>query len=357
MSYEVDYGVFIGRFQPLHMGHQHVIDTALEKCEKLIILVGSAFEPRTIRNPWTWEERAANIRNLYGLTDRIIIRPLRDYTYRDNEWLKAVQTTVNDIIDGADPRWSDKPAHATKTIALIGSAKDKTGFYLNLFPQWASIPVFHKFPLNATDIRKSLFSVEGPYTPEVIQEWMNPHVYAQIDDDMSQPWAFDLRDELAWINRFRKPYEDFKKLNDFPWDVQFITTDACVVQSGHVLLIQRNARPGIGLWALPGGYLESDEKIEDSIFRELNEETKPDIFRNTLRAAWRGTRSFDEPHRSPRGRIVTHVGLYVLPDGPLPKVKGNKVEGRARWTPISDLRSDNMFEDHFHISQTLLASV
>lgn len=42
-----DYGVFIGRFQPLHIGHEAVIRSALEKVDTLIVLIGSARQART----------------------------------------------------------------------------------------------------------------------------------------------------------------------------------------------------------------------------------------------------------------------------------------------------------------------
>ena len=50
---QYDFAVFVGRFQPLHNGHQHVIDQALRSAKKLIILIGSADTARSIRNPFT----------------------------------------------------------------------------------------------------------------------------------------------------------------------------------------------------------------------------------------------------------------------------------------------------------------
>ena len=47
------FGVYIGRFQPLHIGHEHVIREALSKVETLIIVVGSAYQARTPVNPFT----------------------------------------------------------------------------------------------------------------------------------------------------------------------------------------------------------------------------------------------------------------------------------------------------------------
>ena len=58
---EYDYLVFIGRFEPFHNGHAAVARAALAKANKLIVLIGSADTPRTIKNPFTVAERAVMI--------------------------------------------------------------------------------------------------------------------------------------------------------------------------------------------------------------------------------------------------------------------------------------------------------
>ncbi len=50
-------GLFVGRFQPFHLGHLKVIKWILERCEKVTIVVGSSRESFTERNPFTFEER------------------------------------------------------------------------------------------------------------------------------------------------------------------------------------------------------------------------------------------------------------------------------------------------------------
>ena len=51
---QYDVLVFIGRFAPLHRGHMAVIDVALQKAKKVILLVGSSFRSRTERHPFTF---------------------------------------------------------------------------------------------------------------------------------------------------------------------------------------------------------------------------------------------------------------------------------------------------------------
>ena len=80
--YDADFGVFIGRFQPLHIGHEHVIRQALGRVKRLIVLIGSAQCARDPRNPFTFDERAAMVRHAfpYEMAEgRLIVEPLNDH--------------------------------------------------------------------------------------------------------------------------------------------------------------------------------------------------------------------------------------------------------------------------------------
>ncbi len=69
-------GVIVGRFQLFHAGHRMMIDTALSVCERVGVLVGSANESGTNKNPFSYETRRDMLRLVYG--DRIEIAPLDD---------------------------------------------------------------------------------------------------------------------------------------------------------------------------------------------------------------------------------------------------------------------------------------
>jgi len=55
-------GLFVGRFQPFHYGHLASIKQALEECDELIIVIGSAQYSHTFENPFTTGERIEMIR-------------------------------------------------------------------------------------------------------------------------------------------------------------------------------------------------------------------------------------------------------------------------------------------------------
>jgi len=52
-----------------------------------------------------------------------------------------------------------------------------------------------------------------------------------------------------------------------------VVAAAIVPRGGHILLVQRNLEPGIGLWALPGGHVDRGEMVEHAVCREVREET------------------------------------------------------------------------------------
>lgn len=75
-------GLFVGRFQPPHLGHIYAIKTALEECDELIIVVGSAQYSHTLENPFTAGERIEMIRKALkeeGISlNKVYIIPIPD---------------------------------------------------------------------------------------------------------------------------------------------------------------------------------------------------------------------------------------------------------------------------------------
>ncbi|WP_308874393.1 adenylyltransferase/cytidyltransferase family protein [Thiothrix subterranea] len=133
---DFDFLVFIGRFQPFHAGHQAVVETALQRAERVIVLVGSSCQPRTLRNPWTFAERETFIRATFPEAgERLILAPLLDDTYNEQGWITRVQQTVH----GITCRFPPKVGSAAPRVGLIGHSKDHSSYYLSMFPQWQSV--------------------------------------------------------------------------------------------------------------------------------------------------------------------------------------------------------------------------
>lgn len=112
-----------------------------------------------------------------------------------------------------------------------------------------------------------------------------------------------------------------------------LTADAVVIalQGGKpsVLLIQRARPPFEGMWALPGGFVDMDEDVDDAAKRELQEETGLQL------DGLEQLRVFGKVGRDPRHRTVT-VAYYCVVDSPMP-VKGMDDAFCAQWFEVHDL--------------------
>ena len=96
-----------------------------------------------------------------------------------------------------------------------------------------------------------------------------------------------------------------------------------------VLLVQRGTSPFAGQWALPGGFLKDEERLEDGARRELEEETGLKV--NELHQL----RAFDTPGRDPRGRTIS-IPFYGEVDSE-GKVKGADDAAKAEWFNLNEL--------------------
>jgi bifunctional NMN adenylyltransferase/nudix hydrolase len=353
---QYDFCVFIGRFRPFHNAHKQIIEIALRRAKYVHVLVGSCFQPRTERAPFTFNEVKEMIRGSFdpSLHERILMSPIRDAPYSNVQWQEDVQAAVSNAFEDTGP-WADKPS-----VALIGHNKDGEGnhFFLDMFPQWESIGVESlQNNLSATDMRDVLYT-EHKWTAKAAAD-VPLGTTAAIRDITRNGDLAGLFAEVAYNRKYRKVFEDAADLVHkglgFRPTIMHNTVDAMVVQSGHVLLIERKNIPGKGLLALPGGFLEGREWHEDGFIRELREETKIDVNNNRLKGGMVGQMNANYPYRSDRGRVISQVFLIKLDDGPLPKVKGRSDAKVAKWVPLADIKSDMMFEDHFAIIETLKA--
>ncbi|WP_239987136.1 bifunctional nicotinamide-nucleotide adenylyltransferase/Nudix hydroxylase [Agitococcus lubricus] len=334
-----DFLVFIGRFQPFHIGHAQVLAQALAQSQQVIMLIGSARQPRNTRNPFTVSERSEMILSSLAAEQaaRVHCYPLDDCLYNDALWVKTVQEAVQTVVS----RQSDG---GQLKIGLIGHQKDHSSYYLRLFPQWHSVDVENFQSLSATPLRdayllgKTLDNTLLPLaTQQVLQRFKQQPVYQ------------DLAAEAAFIEQYKQAW------SVAPYAPTFVTVDAVVLQAGHILLVERKTRPGKGLFALPGGFVDAQETLIAACVRELQEETQLGVPETVLYGALKAQRVFDEPNRSARGRTITHAFMFEFaPDVALPYVKGGDDAKSAFWLPLSELTPEYLFEDHFHIINAML---
>jgi len=352
---DFDLLVFVGRFQPPHLGHLAVIEEALRRAKEVLILVGSANRSRSLRDPFTFKERAGMLRAAIGepSLQRCVIAPLNDHLYNDSAWIEEVQESVH-------RRLAHVP-EGEKRVGIIGHSKDHTSYYLRVFPGYEAVDVpgirdKDKRLINSTGLRDVFYRMLMDRAFE--KDWkalgLDSHVpkdaipqllYALKSPDMQGVLA-----EARYVAHYREGWKSA------PFPPTFNTVDAVVQCCGHVLMVLRGHQPGMGKFVLPGGFIGQDEPLLEACVRELQEETQIAVPRAVIVGSLqkREPRTFDDPHRSSRGRTITHAFRFDLADKALPKVKGGDDAAAAMWVPISSVKPEQCFEDHAFIIRSML---
>jgi len=359
--------VYIGRMQLHHLGHDYVLQHCVKNYDVTVVLVGSAFKARDIKNPFTYQERASILDVWFkDLRAAHFILPLKDQTYNNPKWIQSVQEAVNTATQqlGLSMNQVD--------VTIVGSDRDNSTWYLKAFPQW-NRDLIDQNPnflgLAATQLRERLWmgvdhsdwSEISDLTKSFLSLWKGSDSYA------------DLVEDYDWLRRYWAQWKG-------PHAPVFKTVDATVIQSGHVLTITRAMRPGKGQVAVPGGFVKPHQTLLDAVIEELIDETGirlaegkrwREITEQTLIGSIVAQREFDAPDRDMRGRMFTTNFLFQLDDTkPLPEVSGQLVPvgdehaGQqetvsADWRPISSARaqSEMWYGDHHGMFDTMLGLV
>ncbi len=333
-------GVLIGRFQPFHNGHEFLVHRVLEQTDSVLIIVGSCFAARNLRNPWTFAEREEMIRAALpdSVQERVRICGIPDVYYSDGEWVELVRK----VVAGHVPEATD--------ICLYGHTKDASSYYLKLFPGWDYAELPNHEGLSATPIREALLasahSKVGDLLEEVLEPALPEGVRHWLHRFCATPAYGNILAEARAVDRFQQEWAGT------PYPPVFVTVDALVQWRDEVLLIRRGGWPGLGLYAMPGGFLDPGERLESACRRELLEETGL-----SLESTLAPVNQFvgDHPDRSDRGRFVTHVFHYRLPDSmPRPAVLGGDDAASAGWFARHAIAREKMFEDHYLLINRLL---
>jgi 8-oxo-dGTP diphosphatase len=124
----------------------------------------------------------------------------------------------------------------------------------------------------------------------------------------------------------------------------YLTADSALIVGKEILLVQRKHDPFGGQWALPGGFVDPEEKTEDGALRELMEET------GVTGVRMQQFRAYGDPGRDPRGRTVSVVFWARLSEKPDAHAGDDAAE--TGWFSLEDLPP--MAFDHGQIAKDLL---
>ena len=120
----------------------------------------------------------------------------------------------------------------------------------------------------------------------------------------------------------------------YPYPHPAVTADVALFtilqERLQVLLIQRGGAPFAGSWALPGGFVEPQECLEDCALRELVEETGVSgVYLEQLY-------TFGKPDRDPRERVIS-VAYYGLASMPTVDAKAGSDAAQVAWFEVDQL--------------------
>jgi bifunctional NMN adenylyltransferase/nudix hydrolase len=335
-------GFIIGRFQPRHVGHENLIREAAKQVEWLIVLIGSVNTPRSIKNPWTFRERATSMQDWLrneGLQHKVKIYPVNDYRYSNAQWTGDVTSIIklNQVREANSGAFECDFHIPDEEVALFGF--DKTGNdYLKWFPQYQYINVETTFTGCASDVRNELLAnaLANP------TEYLGPKFPQTVIDD----YKFYLDEQKLFANY------------PFPSTLNFNCADAVLECAGHILLVQRGKAPGRDCWALPGGFRDrKDVEWIDAAYRELREETNVRVPDVVLRTKTVATKLYDNIYRSfglPRNTLAVHIRIEPDADGHLPRANGADDAALAEWKSIDEIMNGlDLYDDHKDIIQDL----
>ena len=200
-------GLICGRFSHIHKGHQILIDKALELCENILILVGSAQESGTLRNPFDADFRIELIKKVYP-DPKIKIEKLNDMSNEYDisyEWgqyiidkTKKYTGTFADLIvtgnDNLRKGWFSEEQMKDTTELIIDrkqleiSATDLRGYLLINDQQTWKRYVPEQILNDFQSIRETLQQV--PIYQEIIQKMGNDQtiqnytkIYQKYEDE------------------------------------------------------------------------------------------------------------------------------------------------------------------------------
>ncbi len=153
------FGVYVGRFSPLHLGHQVLIDKLLEAYgERHLILVGSCNHGISFRHLFTYNDRCEFIRTVYP---QARVTGLPDFD-DDEEWFSLLDDTL--ALHHVSP----------DDTTFIGGCHEDIEFFID---RGRNVEIINRFDgtsprISATEVRDALIehrTIEGLVDPRIIE--------------------------------------------------------------------------------------------------------------------------------------------------------------------------------------------
>ena len=134
------------------------------------------------------------------------------------------------------------------------------------------------------------------------------------------------------------PKVNFELYSQLRENFPLICTDGVILNKGKVLLVKRSIKPFKGFWTIPGGHIDFGETSQESLIREIKEETNIDVEIVKL------IKIYDNPKRDPWGHIISIAYLCKPLSSDAIFIENEEVES-LYWCDINKL-PENIGFDH-----------
>ena len=165
-------GLYVGRFQPLHVGHTHIIGKMFDECDVVIVAVGSAQESGTQRNPFDFATRSQWIVETFGTRKNHILHvvpiPDREHPSNDASWgdylLDKVWSATGEMPD----------------VIYEGKEEERAHWYDNLDIEIVKVPR-SILPISGTMLREAIAQNDK----SIALQWI-PYAIREYYDEMKE---------------------------------------------------------------------------------------------------------------------------------------------------------------------------
>jgi len=337
-------GLYIGRFNPPHVGHESIIYEMLQQnLDTIIIAIGGATGARTFKNPWNFAERSIMINLAFEDVQKRFLEERPNWTTKTKLRIIGIPDYISDYRWQQDVRVRvEGITNPNDDIAIYGYEKDGSSYYLKMFPEWKFIEIKAQYKMDATTVREMIYKKEFKFDAEAYlynnMRFVSGGVQQFIDKWIDSDEFNQLRREWEFINTYKKQFEGLK------YPPVFVTVDALfITPQKEVVLLERKEYPGFGMLAMPGGFVDPHLTLRQSLDKIVEKKLKIDI------SHYKHTRMevIDNPDRSLRGRTITNVFVF--------ENFGHNGPNIFKY-PIGNLGMyrQQMFEDHYMIIDHLL---
>lgn len=171
MGKPYDVGLICGRFQTFHIGHEWLVNEAVKLCDRVLLLIGSAQECGTERNPLNVVTREKMLKMVYGDNSNIMIYGLADLTNENDitpDWGKYLLNNA------------DRYIYKVPEIMISGDDEERKEWFApeDVLDMKQLIMNRGRIPISATMVRQMM--VED--NRREWMRWVNPRLHKMYDE-------------------------------------------------------------------------------------------------------------------------------------------------------------------------------